>query len=500
MKIFSNFSVYYFMLWFLLPPSAGCGLSYFKFSQITIKIGFPQYGELASTTAIIAASIFPVAVYLVGKKNEVKDIDNCIISPNDIVNKKDIFYGIYKIKEDIFAWSRTLKLIRLIFIAISIIPSIFAAFLFSYWGGYKLFFDDRNAIALHMILFSFFCSAIGGVYIEECRFVFRRYVFMYRNYIKNKNLYNKFIDKLDLSRDEKKLFPIHLKRGMVEFYKRKNIKLFKRNISSIDMTFYQKKLEYFGIFLLANVMTVPMLFMVMNFIFSIKKIEAMYKYFSFHYTMSIVFLLSFGIFYRTIKNSFDSFIRSSNFIFILMSMSMVVLILYISLTAAKFGGLYFGVYLILALYLFILFIILTIVSVQIVYFSILWLNTRNIKSIFFIVVFAVAKLLSLIFIGFAIKFIYKISVPSYHIEFSLAIGWWFYITSALVDIILGFFYSKKMYPLAGKLIISAIEKNVDIDNYAHNEFNESLRYLDGKNKIYKKEIEYRWDLDPDEAS
>ena len=158
----------------------------------------PGYSSLSSTTAIIVAAIFPVAIYIMGKKKDVEYIEKKMSEffKDEHIAEIDILDCVEKNKEEILTQYRALIIGSIVFALVSLFPSLVAGMLFSLWKGPCLLLDENHAIAIHIICFSFFCSAIGAVYIEEFGFKFYRSVFMYTNFFKNKKRFDNFLKRI----------------------------------------------------------------------------------------------------------------------------------------------------------------------------------------------------------------------------------------------------------------------------------------------------------------
>lgn len=161
----------------------------------------PSYAALASTTAIVIASIFPVAVHVKGKKDDLDYIENKIysfISKDDSVDDDSILNAVDKYRDDILSEVRSINAGIGIFVFVTVISSLISSLLFFHWGGVGLFKGERYAIAWHMIIFSLFCLVIGTMYIGEYKVMLRRYLVVYSciDIIKNNIIFDTVKNKI----------------------------------------------------------------------------------------------------------------------------------------------------------------------------------------------------------------------------------------------------------------------------------------------------------------
>lgn len=158
----------------------------------------PGYGSLSSTTAIIVAAIFPIAIYITGKKKDVEYIEKKMSEffKYKHISEIDILDCVEKNKEDILTQYRSLNIGFIIFALVSLLPSLIAGMLFSLWKGPCLLLGENHAVAIHIICFSLFCSVIGAAYIEEFLFKFYHSLFMYMDFFNNKKSFDNFLKRI----------------------------------------------------------------------------------------------------------------------------------------------------------------------------------------------------------------------------------------------------------------------------------------------------------------
>ena len=138
----------------------------------------PSYGALATTTGIVIASIFPVAVHVKGKKDDLEYIENRIYNFASQVGRADdstISNAVNEYQDDILSEIRSINLGISIFALVGSISPLVSTYLFFYWGGMSLFVSGHYAIAWHLIIFSLFSWLISTMYLSEYIAIFRRH-------------------------------------------------------------------------------------------------------------------------------------------------------------------------------------------------------------------------------------------------------------------------------------------------------------------------------------
>lgn len=180
----------------------------FKFCDILSKrdglLTPPDYGSLSSTTAIIVGAMFPVAVYIMEKRSYLKNIEEKvdeIFSRNHEKGIENILKYNNEIREEILHQDQSLKFGITIFIVVSFLSSTFAGALVFLWGPPWFLFYEKYSVLLHAIIFSFFCSAIGSMYIKEFSFTFQRPFLWYANYLNNKKYLDSVLKKISPHKD-----------------------------------------------------------------------------------------------------------------------------------------------------------------------------------------------------------------------------------------------------------------------------------------------------------
>lgn len=216
MSSFSKFSD--LILAFIFPPIVGflSGFLFlfyreifsFRFYDILNKkdglIPPSDYGSLSSTTAIIVAAMFPVALYVIEKRSDLKYFEEKldeIFSRNHDEAIENILNYNKGIGEEILHQDQSLKFGIKIFILVSFLSSIFAAALVFLWGPPWFLFREKYAVLLHTIIFSFFCSGIGSMYTKEFSFAFQGPFLRYANYLNNKKYFDRTLKKISLHKN-----------------------------------------------------------------------------------------------------------------------------------------------------------------------------------------------------------------------------------------------------------------------------------------------------------
>lgn len=169
----------------------------------------PSYGALATTTGIVIASIFPLAVHVKGKKDDLEYVENRIYNFASQVDRADdstISNAVNEYQDDILSEIRSINLGMSIFALVGSISPLVSTCLFFYWGGMSLFFRGHYAIAWHLIIFSLFSWLISTMYLGEYRAIFRRHsiVFSCASILKNNTKFDR-IKKNIKSRSLKKI-------------------------------------------------------------------------------------------------------------------------------------------------------------------------------------------------------------------------------------------------------------------------------------------------------
>jgi membrane protein len=247
--------------------------------------GPPSYGALASTTAIVVASIFPVAVHVKEKKESLLYFDNkinMVVSQANDRGDGDISSAINEFRDDIISEFRSINAEMWIFGFISIVPSLVSSLLFFHWGGMKLFVSGQEAVASHMMIFSLLCMLISVVYIGEYRTMFYRHsaIFLCVNIIKNNSILDRVKEKVKYFevkkknaeiKDECKVFKDG--RGINGLFFLGFKHLVRRIIFEISGSKDVLLLKYFTILFVINTVVSPVLFLMLGTTYKIGRVD-----------------------------------------------------------------------------------------------------------------------------------------------------------------------------------------------------------------------------------
>ena len=418
----------------------------------------PGYGSLAATTAIVSASIFPVALYVMGKKDDIdyfhKEISG-FGSQDDKIENRNTFEFIDKNKEDIQAEARLINLGLYSFITITTFSSTISVALFFHWGGFGLFAKETYAVALHIIIFALFCSLIGAIYSEEFRVAFlRRGIFRYLDILKHYSLISKFEKRLKLDEPEK------------EKFRRK----FKNNKSEGNILDSMQDLNCSGCSLPDNFKN-PLL--LRRFLIFLIINSSVTLFISRWGVLPNCNNKVFNIITITLL-SFVAFVTLNSKILIKVEVIIILMLLFSALLY-PFPNEFFR-FAFFLVYYFVLIFCLSICDIEFMRLSTYLLNTKDRSKFGCVLLF--------LFLGALITIVIYINIK-FPFQFSDAFEFFATIFKALVvsiplKLVVFFQYSKKQYFWLGSAIKS-VSDNLKIDCNIDRKYIEVLKYLYGRN-------------------
>ena len=166
----------------------------------------PSYGTLATMVNMFVGLIFSVALILENKKKELIYIENSIdkaisrFRGDDNFRNRVIFNVIDNLEKDIVNDTNVIKYGIKIFITISIFPPTFGCTLLFSWDV-EPSGSEKYSVFLLMCFFIIFSSAISILYIKNLAYAFQRQIFIYGNYLKNREKIKKLSEKIYLESD-----------------------------------------------------------------------------------------------------------------------------------------------------------------------------------------------------------------------------------------------------------------------------------------------------------
>ena len=133
-----------------------------------------------------------------GKKKDLEYIEKRMdeFFKSDHISEVDILDYVKKNKEGILVHCRSLDIGFILFASVSALPSFTAGMLFYLWKGHCLLLGENYAIYIHIMCFSFFCSAIFVVYQEEFGLRIYRPLSIYAKFLYNRENFDIFLKRI----------------------------------------------------------------------------------------------------------------------------------------------------------------------------------------------------------------------------------------------------------------------------------------------------------------
>jgi membrane protein len=157
----------------------------------------PDYSVIISVTGLILALMFPMSVFLKGKKDDIllgrmKLRAVALFTDNENGKKDEYNDEIEREEFSVSAWMN-------FFVFVTLIPATVSINLFWLWGGFFMFARGQYAISLHLIIFSCVMSTFYVLYNREWAGIFWSKIFLFREDEKNKKRFQKFTKRINLT-------------------------------------------------------------------------------------------------------------------------------------------------------------------------------------------------------------------------------------------------------------------------------------------------------------
>jgi len=149
----------------------------------------PEYSVTVGVTGLILALMFPMSVFLKGKKDDMESNKNCVYLVQDTMllgaSKKLSDDDLLREEISVTVW-------RYFFNLVAVIPAIVSIALFLLWGGIRMLERGQYAEVVHLIATSLIMSTFYALYDMEWSETFRK-VHIRHSLRKNEDLFTEFM-------------------------------------------------------------------------------------------------------------------------------------------------------------------------------------------------------------------------------------------------------------------------------------------------------------------